>query len=213
MIGLGEKTNGIYKLVMNASASSQFSPHNKLSPTLCNIYASNKSTFTVIPSSAIWRFRFGHLSHQRLSQMNNLYPSITCDNKATCDICHFSRHKKLSFVLSKSHSSSKFELLHLDIWGPLAISSVHNHRYFLTIVDDFSRFVRTILLKSKSEVSQHVKIFIQNIETQHHIIPKIIRSDNGPEFLIPELYASKGIEHQRSCVETPQQNGRVERKH
>lgn len=71
----------------------------------------------------------------------------------------------------------------------------------------------TILLKTKSEVSQHVKNFIQTIETQHHVIPKTIRSDNGPEFLIPAFYASKGIEHQRSCAETPQQIGRVERKH
>jgi len=43
--------------------------------------------------------------------------------------------------------------------------------------------------------------------------PKFIRSNNGPEFLLPDFYASKGIIHQRSCVETPEQNGRVERKH
>jgi len=42
---------------------------------------------------------------------------------------------------------------------------------------------------------------------------KIVRSDNGPEFTIPQFYASKGILHQTSCVETPQQNARVERKH
>ena len=80
-------------------------------------------------------------------------------------------------------------------------------------MDDFSRYVWTILLKSKSEVSQHVKNFIHTIETQHHITPKTVRSDNGPEFLIPDFYASKGIQHQRSCDETPQQNGRVERNH
>lgn len=37
--------------------------------------------------------------------------------------------------------------------------------------------------------------------------------DNGLDFLMPEFYASKGIEHQTSCVGTPQQNGRIERKH
>lgn len=30
---------------------------------------------------------------------------------------------------------------------------------------------------------------------------------------MPQFYASKGIIRQRSCVESPQQNGRVERKH
>jgi hypothetical protein len=112
-----------------------------------------------------------------------------------------------------SIASSKFELLHFDIWGPLSIPSVHNHRYFLIILDDYSRFVWIVLLKSKAEVSQHVKNFITLIENQYHITTRTIRSDNGPEFLLNSFYASKGIFHHKSCVETPQQNGRVERKH
>ena len=42
---------------------------------------------------------------------------------------------------------------------------------------------------------------------------KIVRSDNGLEFKIDSFYASKGIEHQHTCVETPQQNEVVEHKH
>jgi len=84
---------------------------------------------------------------------------------------------------------------------------------FLTIVDDYSRYVWIVLLKSKAEVSLHVQNFITLIENKHHITHKTIRADNGPEFHLPAFYASKGILHQKSCVETPQQNARVERKH
>ena len=45
---------------------------------------------------------------------------------------------------------------------------------------------------------------------------KIIRSDNGLEFLsrpMKQFYQQKGIVHQTTCIDTPQQNGRVERKH
>jgi transposase InsO family protein len=42
---------------------------------------------------------------------------------------------------------------------------------------------------------------------------KAIRSDNGPEFLLKDFYDAKGILHQRSCVYTPEQNGRIERRH
>lgn len=89
--------------------------------------------------------------------MTHLYHSISCDYKAVCDICHFAKHRKLPFNISSSHVSSKYELLRFDIWGSLSISFVHGHKYFLTIVDDFSIFVWTILLKVKSEVSQHVQ--------------------------------------------------------
>jgi hypothetical protein len=90
---------------------------------------------------------------------------------------------------------------------------MHNHAFFLTAVDDYSRFTWITLMKHKSETRQHIIDFIKMIEVQHHSQVKIIRSDNGVEFLMPQFYSSKGIIHQTSCVETPEQNGRVERKH
>ena len=51
------------------------------------------------------------------------------------------------------------------------------------------------------------------VETQFEKRVKMIRSDNGPEFMLNEYYFMKGILHQKSCVATPQQNGRVERRH
>jgi hypothetical protein len=68
-------------------------------------------------------------------------------------------------------------------------------------------------MKAKSEARQHVQNFVKFAETQHACSVKTIRTDNGPEFTMPTYYASKGILHQTSCVESPQQNGRVERKH
>lgn len=50
-------------------------------------------------------------------------------------------------------------------------------------------------------------------EIQHNSHVKIIRSDNGPEFLTPQFYASKEILQQIGCVESPQQNGSMEIKH
>jgi len=135
---------------------------------------------------------------------SNMYPSICVDNKAICDVCQFAKHKKLPYSTSSSHAKSKFELLHCDIWGPLSIPTIHGHRYFITIVDDFSRFVWFILIKAKSEVSSHIQNFINLIENQFHVTPKTVRSDKGPEFDLPTFYSSKGILHQRSYVETPQ---------
>jgi hypothetical protein len=68
-------------------------------------------------------------------------------------------------------------------------------------------------MKSKAETRQHVVNLIKMIKNQYNHSVKTIRSDNGPEFLMHDFYSSNGILHQTSCVESPQQNGRVERKH
>ena len=55
--------------------------------------------------------------------------------------------------------------------------------------------------------------FATMIETQFDKKIKCIRSDNGTEFYLKGFFKSKGILHQLSCVDTPQQNVIVERKH
>jgi len=212
MIGLASQQDGLYKF-----HSSNLASINSISSTI-NVPCTSVSTVTCNSShyihvKALWHFRLGHLSHQRMDKMSFWYSSIINDNKARCDICQFAKQKHVPFTSSLSHASSNFELLHLDIWGPLFVPFVHGHKYFLTIVDDHSRFLLIILLKSKAEVANHVKSFITMIQNQFQVTPKFIRSDNGLEFMLSEFYASLGILHQKSCVETPQQNARVERKH
>lgn len=68
----------------------------------------------------------------------------------------------------------------MDIWGPYYVSSVNNHHWFLTIVDDFSRFTWIVMLKGKFEVQAQVQIFFTMIATQFGKTVKQIRSDNGP---------------------------------
>jgi hypothetical protein len=145
--------------------------------------------------------------------LQSKFPFVIHDYSAVCDVFHFAKHRKLPFVYSQNKAIKAFDLIHFDIWGPISIKSVHNHSYFLTAVDDCSRYTWIILMKNKSETRTHVQNFIKSVETQHNQIVKSIRSDNGSEFLMPLFYASKGIFHQTSCVESPQQNGRVERKH
>ena len=105
-------------------------------------------------------------------------------------------------------------MIHCDVWGPYRTRSSGGAVYFLTIVGDYSRVVWTYLLLEKSEV----KIVLQNFCTMTHKQfgkqVKIVRSDNGTEFTcLGSYFREHGVLHQTSCVGTPQQNGRVERKH
>ena len=70
------------------------------------------------------------------------------------------------------------------------------------------------LLKDKTKAPKQLKFFMSIVQTQHQTNVGTIRSDNGTEFLcLKEHFLQLGIVHETSCVGTPQQNGRVERKH
>jgi hypothetical protein len=130
-----------------------------------------------------------------------------------CDTCFFAKQKRLPFPDSHTISANIFDLIHMDIWGPLSIPSMSGHRYFLTVVDDKSRFTWIYLMKYKSETSTLVKIFVYMVKTQFQAQVKSIRIDNGNEFKLVDFFNEHDIFHQCSCVGTPQQNDIVERKH
>jgi len=91
-----------------------------------------------------------------------------------------------------------------------------DNKLFLSIVDDYSRATWVFLLFHKSNAFSMLVSFITYIATQFHSQVQVVRSDNGQEFCDHSaiaFYTKKGIVHQTSCVDTPQQNGIVERKH
>ena len=69
------------------------------------------------------------------------------------------------------------------------------------------------LIKSKSKVRQLILSFYTMVHTQFELRIKVIRTDDGMEFHMPEFFNVDGIIHQHSYVYTLQQNSTVERKH
>lgn len=104
--------------------------------------------------------------------------------------------------------------MHADVCGPMETTSLGGSRYFLLLKDDFSSFRCVYFLKQKSEVKTCIKKFINLAERETGFKMKILRTDNGLEFInkdVKEMLDGKGIRHQRTVVYTPEQNGRAER--
>ena len=109
------------------------------------------------------------------------------------------------FPISENKASNCFDLVHCDLWEPYRIKSLCGVQYFLTVIDDASTGVWIYLLKDKSEVSQHLKEFCVMIHTQFGANIKVIRSDNGYEFIsssMKKFYSDQGIIHQTSYIDT-----------
>jgi hypothetical protein len=131
-----------------------------------------------------------------------------------CDVCQRAKQRRDKFFVSENKTFGIFDLIHCDLWGPYRTVSSCGASYFLTIVDDFSRAVWIYLLVDKTEVSSMLKRFFAMVERQFARKVKIFRSDNGTEFTcLKSYFFDQGIIFQTSCTGTPQQNGRVERKH
>ena len=132
-----------------------------------------------------------------------------------CDSCKFGKSKTLPFPLHASRASHCFDLIHSDVWGPSPVSSHEKFKYYMTFIDDHSRFTWVYFLRSKSEVFRTFTEFLAYVDNQFSISIKTLRTNSGGKYLSTEFQAflaSKGIIHQRSCLSTPQQNGVAELK-
>nr|KYP36396.1 Retrovirus-related Pol polyprotein from transposon TNT 1-94 [Cajanus cajan] len=86
--------------------------------------------------------------------------------------------------------------------------------YFLTIIDDFTRRVWLYVLKDKTETYKKFRDWYTLIQNQLETKLKVLRTDNGLEFLseqFAEFCRNQGIKRHRTVPHTPQQNGLAER--
>ena len=132
-----------------------------------------------------------------------------------CSTCKLGKSKTLPFPSHGSRATKCFDIIHNDVRGPASILSHAHYKYFVTFIDDYSRFTWVYFLRSKSEVFTVLKTYVAYVETQFSTGIKVLRSDSGGEYMSHDFHAflqRKGILTHRSCPYTPQQNEVAERK-
>lgn len=120
---------------------------------------------------------------------------------------------QLPYTSSIRATSSPLELIYTDVWGPAIVSS-GGYRYYVSFIDDYSRFCWIYLIKSKSDVESVFYAFQAHVERLLNSKMCSVQSDGGGKFYrLHQFFRRISITHRISCPYTSQQNGIAERKH
>lgn len=165
-----------------------------------------------------WHRRLGHLNFSDVRKLNNnkvngvMFKDSGGD--VTCEVCVQSKQSRKPFSNKGKRATNMLDLVHTDLCGPMENESIGGKRYFLTFIDDYSRKLFVYFLKSKDETFDKFREFKAMVETQTERKIKILRSDNGGEYVNKEMqdFLQKcGIVNQTTIPHTPEQNGMAER--
>ncbi|PRQ58292.1 putative RNA-directed DNA polymerase [Rosa chinensis] len=164
----------------------------------------------------LWHRRLGHPSFSLMRKtMPTLFIGVD-ESVLHCETCVLAKSHRATYSPSISNKSViPFELIHSDVWGPSREPTVSGMRYFVLFIDDCTRLTWVTLLKTKDEVFPAFQTFRTLVQTQYHSTIKVLRSDNGGEYVnhvFQEFFKAHGIVHQTTCPQTPEQNGVSERK-
>ncbi len=167
----------------------------------------------------VWHKRYGHLGVQSLKKLavDGLVNGFSYDySKQTsfCDSCTEGKHHRTPFpVRESSRAKEPLSLVHTDVCGKLP-RSLGGTEYFVTFIDDCTRFVWVYFLKNKSDVFEKFLVWKAMVEKLSGLKLKVLRSDNGGEYTsgqFSDYLKAEGVVHQYTVPKTPEQNGVAER--
>ena len=144
---------------------------------------------TALTKEDVWHRRYGHLGAQG------------------------KHHRSLLVLEGREHAGAPLELIHCDVCGKVNARSLGGAKYFLTFIDDSTRYTWVYLLKRKDEVFKRLVEWKAMVEKSSGRKVKVLRSDNGGEYTGRELQdylKREGVRHELTVPKTPKQNGVAE---
>ncbi|CAI5959635.1 unnamed protein product [Closterium sp. NIES-64] len=160
-------------------------------------------------------------SRYLVSGLPRVLPPLPPSPAPPCLPCVEGRQRAAPHSSSFPPTTAPLQTLHMDVWGPARVRSQGQERYFLIVVDDYSRYTTVFPLRAKGEVPDVLIPWIRRARLQlserfRSDFPVLrLHSDRGGEFssdLLAAYCAEHGIEQSFTLPASPQQNGVAERR-
>jgi transposase InsO family protein len=165
----------------------------------------------------MWHLRLGHINIDRINRLVRDGPLklSKVEPYPICEPCLQGKMIKNPFTRKGVRATDVLELIHIDVCGPLTHMARGGFFYFITFIDDHSRYGYLYLMKHKFESFEKFKEFRNEVEKQTGKCIKILCSDRGGEYFLDQFkdhLKDNGIISQLTPPGTPQHNGVAERR-
>ena len=170
----------------------------------------------------IWHRRLGHLNPLYIKKMakNELVRGLKIKSadinkmENLCDACCLGKMTDAPHRRIENHRAKQpLDIICMDL-VTMPVESIGGSKYLLTIIDVYTRRIFTYFLKNKSETYAKFLDFKARREKETGLKLKIVRTDNGGEFVnkdFEDTFTKEGIKHERTCFYNSASNGIVER--
>ena len=174
-------------------------------------------------TSMLLHQRLGHLNVNSMKELVSKrlvsdyasLPAVTEMIVSHCEGCVLGKsHRHSRPITATNRATHLLQVVHTDIAGPFNTPSRTGAHYFITFIDDLSRFICVYSIARKSDAFACFKQYLAWGELTTGRRLKILRSDNGGEYSSMEFkdfLSKRGIQRQTTAPYTPSQNGVAER--
>ncbi|GJS37139.1 retrotransposon protein, putative, ty1-copia subclass [Tanacetum coccineum] len=117
---------------------------------------SNKRAKHVLDSSYLGHSRLGHINKKRMDKLQHdgiLQPTHD-ESLEKCKSCIYGKMARKPFPHQVKRAKDLSGLIHTDVCGPFRTVSREGASYFITFIDDFSRYGYVYLMKHKHKDTQ-----------------------------------------------------------
>ena len=134
-------------------------------------------------SASLWHKRLGHISKKRNEShvSNGILDPLDFSDFDMCVNCIKGKQTNVR-RFGANRSTDVLELIHTDICGPFPTAAWNGQQYFITFIDDFSRYGYLYLIHEKSQSLDVFKSYKAEVENQLSKRIKGVRSDRGGEY-------------------------------